>query len=141
MEAPTGKPLGHRATHAAVEEGRASEKRPGQERLFGYKPPVLPPLFLSGTPSVSPAPSSSTFSALLCSLIFAFYGVGHKLQSGFSRNIIIILRKNLNELCGQPGTNQRALLSPSPFPLFSCSPPPASSPHSLSFSPSLSAFI
>ena len=124
--------------------GRGGRQRRGQVKKgsLGSSPPYSLPSFSLELPqSLLLPPPPSTFSALLCSLIFAFYGVGHKVHSGFSRNIIIILRKNLNELCGQAGTNQRALLSPSPFPVFSCPPPPASSPHSLSFSPSLSAFI
>ena len=102
----------------------------------------LTPSFSLGLPR--PLPLHSPPPSLLCfalsgpCLIFAFYGIGHNVHSGFSHNIIIILRKNLNELCGQPSTNQRALLSPSPSPFFNCPPCLASSPHSLSLSPSLS---
>ena len=106
----------------------------------------LTPSFSLGLPR--PLPLHSPPPSLLCfalsgpCLIFAFYGIGHKVHSGFSHNIIIILRKNLNELCWGPTQYQPEGSSlPISLPFFQLSslsrllsPFPFSLPFSLSLS-------
>lgn len=116
-------------------EGIREEAR--SRKALWYKPPTpySLPSFSPGLPQsllLHPPPPS-----LLC---FALYGVGHKVHSGFSRNIIIILQKNLNELCGNP-VPTRGLFSPhlpSPFSVVLLLPPPLPTPF---LSPFLFAFI